>query len=809
MLKNYLTIALRQLRRQRMYSVIKVGGFALSIAACLLIALWIRDELSYDRDWANANRLFRVVSLYNGEKGVSAPGPFAPTLASEFPEVEAAGSLMPNDLFYGAGSNELKRAGDAQNTYEEGFTYADQGVMKALQIPLIYGTPTHLLDAPLTMVITQRKAEKYFPHQDPVGKTFILNNDKDHPYKVTGVIPDFSGKSHLPYDFYLTMKGAVFFPGEENYWGANNHDAYILLKPGVNPNAFAARMYHTIFSKYIIPVMKSYGVKDPKAEEAKGGFELQPVGDIYLKSYNIHDDLPRLGDIRLVWMFGGIAAFILLIACINFINLSTARSAGRAKEVGLRKVVGSQRSSLIAQFLAESMVFSLLSFFLALILARILLPFFNHLAGKSLDIPWGEWWFAPLILLSAGVVGLVAGLYPAFYLSHFKPIKVLKGQLTRGSRNASLRSVLVVFQFTTSIMLIIGTFVIYRQMEFILHKKVGFDKDQVMIVQGTGTLSDKDVRAFKEDLTHLSQVKSVSIGDYLPVNGGKRNGNSFYKWSTAATDAPYFAQFWIADYDYISTMGMHLVEGRNFSRDMAGDTAAMIVNQMFVKKLHLTGDPVGQEINHFGQRLHIIGVLEDFNSESFRDTVNGVALFLGISPGMVSIKTQTADVTTLIPQVTAIWKKAAPDQPIRFTFLDQSYKRMYADVERDGNLLTSFSILAVVIACLGLFALATFMAEQRKKELGIRKVLGASVGNLTALMSKDFVVLVGISVLIASPIAWWGMQKWLQEFVYREEISWWIIAVVGIIAMIIALGTVAFQSMKAALENPIKSLRSE
>ena len=404
---------------------------------------------------------------------------------------------------------------------------------------------------------------------------------------------------------------------------------------------------------------------------------------------------------------------------------------------------------------------------------------------------------------------MAAGLYPAFYLSDFKPIQVLKGQVARGARNSTLRSVLVIFQFTTSIILIIGTFAIYRQMQFIMNKNVGFDKDQVLLIQGTNTMGDDDVRAFKNELLKLSQVKSVSIGDYLPVGGSKRNGNSFYKDGKAQEEKPYFAQFWIADYDYIETMGMHLLEGRNFSKDMASDTAATIINQTFAKKLGLGDHPVGQIIMHYGQKLRVIGVLKDFNFESFRDDIDGVSLFLGLSPSVVSVKMKTADVGNILPQVTALWKKMAPDQPLRYTFMDDSFKNMYADVQKQASIFTSFATLAIIIACLGLFALSAFMAEQRSKEVSIRKVLGASVTELTSLLSRDFVKLVLIALVIASPIAWWGMNKWLQNFIFRIEIHWWFFAIAGLLVIVIALATISFQAIKAAMVNPIKNLRSE
>jgi putative ABC transport system permease protein len=815
MLKSYITIALRQLKKQQMYSVIKIGGFALSIAACLLIALYINDELSYDRQYAHSDRLFRVIRVYKGDKvgrGTDFPAPFPRTLMADFPQVEKAGSLMANPLFYGAGSNEVKTEKQPENTYEEGFTYADQGFMDALAAPVVYGNPAHLLDEPNTVVITRRKAEKYFPGQDPVGKVLYLNNDKAHPYKVSGVIAG-TRLSPLQFDFYLTLKDAVLFPGENDYWGANNHETYVLLKPGVDPKTFAHYMRDQIVSRYMIPNMLESGNKNAAADSKKIDLELQPASEIYLKSHDIYNDLPRHGDIRFVWMFGGIAVFILVIACINFINLSTAHAANRAKEVGLRKVVGSNRSNLIRQFLAEALVYSLFSFILALLLAWAIMPWFNRLADKSLDMPWSQWWLLPVLLVSAIVIGMAAGLYPAFYLSNFKPIKVLKGEVARGGRNSVLRSVLVIFQFTTSVILIVGTFVIYRQMQYILHRKIGFDKDQVLLIQGSNTLADPN--AFKMELSHLAQVKSISISDFIPVSGGKRNGNAFYhfKDGNASTknvsDAPYYAQYWTTDVDYIPTMGMHLLEGRNFSKDMASDSDAVIINQTFAQRMGLGPHPVGQTIKHFSTPMHIIGLVEDFNYESMRDNIEGVCLSLGISSSIISVKTNTAEVGTLIPQVTALWKKFAPDQPIRYTFLDERFRAMYADVQQQGGIFTSFAVLAIIIACLGLFALSAFMAQQRTKEVSIRKVLGATISQLVTMMSRDFVILVLIAFVIATPVAWWGMQQWLQNFIFRIELQWWVFALAGLLVLAIALATISFQAVKTAIMNPVKGLRAE
>jgi putative ABC transport system permease protein len=793
-----------------MYSAIKIGGFALSIAACLLIALYIRDELRYDKNWANADRIYRITGEYNNngkiETGADWPPPMAKALKEDFPEVERSGRLMPHPLFYCAGSNQVRRIDEEQNTFEEGFTYADQSMLDILQVPMVYGNRKQALAEPNTMVISKTKADKYFPNQNPVGKTMILNSDKNRIYKIGGVMQDFPTTSHIRYDFMLTMTDYQLWDNEQAGWGSSNYYTYVLLKPGTDPVQFQNKL-KLIIDKYYVPMMKQGG--NVEADDFAKNVRLlaQPIADVHLRSANIDDGLEK-GDIRFVWLFGAIAIFILVIACINFINLSTAKSANRAKEVGLRKVVGSHRGGLVKQFLTESILFSVLSFIMGLLIAVLLLPYFNTLAAKSLAIPWTAWWLLPLMIGSAIVVGVIAGLYPSLYLSAFKPISVLKGQLSRGSKNSLLRNGLVVFQFTTSIILIIGTLVIYRQTHFMLNKKVGFDKDQVMLIQGTNTLDDK-IESFKNELLKSSEIKSASIGDYLPISGTKRDGNTFYKEGKMKEDIGVFAQKWQVDYDYLKTMGMHMIEGRYFSKEMASDSEAIVINKTMAEELGLK-DPLGQRIENGWQKFTVIGVMDDFNFESMRQTVTPLGLVLSkYNSTIVSVKISGADTKQAISYASNVWKGFSPNQAFRYTFLDESFANMYANVQRTGTIFTSFAVLAIIIACLGLFALSAFMAEQRNKEIGIRKVLGASVSGITAMLSKDFVKLVIISIIVASPVAYWAMTKWLQDFAYRVAISWWMLAVAGLSAIIIALITISFQSIKAALMNPVKTLRTE
>lgn len=810
MIKNYLKIAVRQLIKQKMYSAIKVGGFALSIAACILIGLYIKNEVSYDQSYPDTDRIYRVVEKYahdgKVEKGNDYPAPMGKALKADFPEIEKSARLMPNSLFGGAGSNELRRADQVENTHEEGFSYADQELLDILKTPMVYGDRSKALAEPNTMVISRRKADKYFPGQNPVGKVMYLNNDRTRPYRIGGVMENPPATSHLQFDFLLTLKGIEFYKGEQNNWNASNYPVYILVKPGTDAARLGRRISDDMVKNYILPALQSIGYKDAAIEVKKLSFGLQPISDIHLRSYDIQDEFEH-GDIRFIWLFGAIAGFILTIACINFINLSTAKSANRAKEVGLRKVVGSTRVSLIKQFLAESMLYSVLSFVIGIILAWVLLPYFNVLASKTLHMPWLALWFAPVILLAALIVGVVAGIYPAFYLSSFKPVSVLKGSISSGSKNSLLRNGLVVFQFTTSIVLIISTFVIYNQMQFILNKKVGFDKDQVVMLQGTNTLGDDGVKTLKQELLKLSAVKSVSISDYLPIANTKRNGNQLYNEGKSKVEKAVNSQFWVIDNDYLKTFGVKLVEGNNFSAGDKGDQG-VIVNQTMVKQLNLK-NPIGKVITHGEDAMRIRGVVRDFNFESLRTPVGALCMAYGYSNSIVSVKVGGNDMRNTMEQISSVWKNLSPSQPIRYAFMDERFASMYADVQRMVHIFTSFAILAIIIACLGLFALAAFMAEQRSKEIGIRKVLGASVESITRLLSFDFVKLVLLSILIASPVAWWAMNKWLQDFTYRITISWWIFAVAGIVAIAIAILTVSFQSIKAAIANPIKALRSE
>ncbi|MGB3465399.1 MAG: ABC transporter permease [Cyclobacteriaceae bacterium] len=811
MFRNNLKIAWRSLLKQKLYSAIKIGGFAIGIAASILITIYIAHEVSYDTSFQDSDRIYRVIQggEEDGEPRGSAwfPAPMASVLEEEYPEIEKAGRLNSGALF-GAGSNEVRRVDKQMNMHEEHVVYADQRLLEILKPEFVHGNLSMALNQPNSIVITESKAKKYFDDANPLGKRLIFNNDDEETYEIGGVIKDFPANTHITYDMFISMTKREFWPGEQNYWGAQNYPTYVLLKPGTDIAALETKLM-SIVTKYVLPAYQRSGIVNPEQYTERIKYELQPITDIHLNGSYVEDGIAK-SDVKFVWLFGIIAAFIMIIASINFINLSTAKSASRAKEVGLRKVVGSYRINLIRQFLVESTMYSLLSFIMGLLLAIFMLPFFNRVADKSLSMPVFSWWFFPVILLVIIIIGLISGIYPAFYLSGFKPIDVLKGKLQKGNGKGGFRSLLVIFQFTTSIILIIGTVVIYQQVEFMLNKKLGYDKEQVLLLHGTGTIADK-VPVLKNELMSLQDVQHVSVGDYLPVSGTKRNGNGFWKLGKYETERAVYGQFWRCDADYVETLGIQMVAGRDFEPGRAGDSATAVINQQMVKALNLE-NPIGAYITNGGSRddgLRVIGVMEDFHFESLRGAIEPICLVLGESPGMVTVKVATENMAETITDITEIWETVSPNQPIRVNFLDESYELMYEDVKRSGYIFTSFAVLAIIVACLGLFALSAFMVEQRTKEIGIRLVLGASVNSIFRLLTSNFVRLIIISLVVAIPISYIIMQKWLEDFEYRISLTWDVFLLAGSITIVIAMLTISFESVKAGLMNPAKSLRSE
>lgn len=812
MLKNHLKIAFRQLKKQKFYSAVNIIGLAIGVTCCLLIALFIKDELSYDQQHPNIENLYRVARKVNinESKGIysALPPTISTTLVDEIPEIKKAARINPH--FFNAGNNIIRKEDQKEGFYEDGFVYADQEIFELFDLPLIHGDKENILKDPFNIVITERIAKKYFQNENPVGKTLIFNDEQSQTYKITGVMENIREQSHFHYDFFMSMN--TLDDARNPTWVWNNYYTYVSLENGTTPAQLEGKFKEFVLNNFGPQYKKEFNI-DLKELAANGkGIELfiQPVTDIHLHSVGFQQPYEAQGDFAQVKMFGIIALFILLIALINFINLSTARSANRAKEVGLRKVLGSFQKQLVSQFLTESVLMSVLAFSVGIGFAFLLIPMFNELSGKSLSIPFSEISFFPFLLGGAILTGILAGLYPSFYLSAFQPVKVLKGKLSLGSKSGWLRSGLVVFQFAISITLIVGTVVVYQQMSFINNKKLGFQKDQVLLIQDTHTIFDQ-LSEFKNAIKNLPEAKNATLSSYLPLAGGNRNSVGFVaKGNPNLTDV-IAIQRWMIDEDYFNTLSMNLVDGRNFNQERLADSASVILNQTAVQTYGFSGNPIGQVIStpDGSQDFTVIGVVEDFNFESLKGKIKELALFMGMSSSVVSVKTTAGEMDNLIAKAETTWKSFAPTQPFRYDFLDDRFAKMYKAEDRISKLFGIFSLLAIFIACLGLLALATFMTEQRMKEIGIRKVLGASVPNIVFTLSKSFLIYVILGLLIATPIAWIQMGEWLNNFEYRISLEWWMFVFPGVIAIGIAFLTVGSKSLVAALTNPVDSLKSE
>ena len=804
MINNNLKIAWRNLFKQKLYSLIKIGGFALGIAACLLIALFIQNELSYDKHFKNSERLYRVVMDYNAwnqiGKSVYWPSPFAKALMDEFPEIEVAGRINATEL-YGAGSNQIRRSDKKDNYYEEGLAYADHEMMNLLSINLIYGDDEKILTEANTIVVSKSFADKYFPGENPVGKSLIINDNTDLLYQVCGVFEDFPSTSHLQYQMFVALHPNIFYSGEQTTWGPLNYITYIKVKQETNIRQLEDKL-KLINKKYLATAFEI----DPKIINEKISYILQPIGDIHLHSADIEDNLHH-GDIRFIWLFGIIAAFILLLAGINFINLSTAKSSGRAKEIGVRKAIGAHKSSIVKQFLIESVLYSFISVFIGLLLVIVALPLFNGLTVTSLEIPFTKWWFIPLIMGTGIIIALLSGIYPSLYLSSFKPIDILNGNLKHRKGNGTGRSGLVVFQFATSIALIIATMIVFKQVDYILNKKLGFKKEQVLVLHGTNTLAD-NIEPFKDELLNKSGIESVSISNYIPIEGALRNSNGFNKEGESGKESSVAGQKWLIDYDYIETLGITLLEGRNFSKEFSTDSASIIINKKMANELHFE-TAVGKRISNWNKTWTIIGVVEDFHFETIKQDVGPLCMELGNSSESMLIKISAKETADVLANIESVWDNYSPNQSLRYSFLDTDFELMYSDVQRTGDIFMYFAMLAIIVACLGLFGLAEFITKMRTKEIGIRKINGAKVSEILIMLNKDFLKWVAIAFIIATPIAYYVMNKWLENFAYKTELSWWIFALAGCITLVIALLTVSWQTYRAAHKNPVEALRYE
>lgn len=827
MLKNYLTIAFRNLNKYRFYTGINVFGLAVGVAASLIITLYVIHELSYDRYNEKADRIYRVDSeiKYGGSHWVLAlgPAPLAGAMLNDFPEIEAAVRFRSHSSYL------IKTTDVGTNIKEEKVIWTDNSFFDIFSVPVISGNAKTALSDANSVAISRHIAEKYYPGEDALGKSLILDNV--YHCKITAVYENIPDASHFHFDIMAALVGdtpPVRESKSDNFL-SNNFNTYVLLRKDADPKNLDAKI-PAFINKYMGPQAAAafggeFDVEKFRASGNKLDYYLSPLTNIHLHSDRTGELEPN-GDITYIYLFSAIALFIMMIASINFMNLSTARSANRGKEVGIRKVMGSLRSHLVRQFLTESVLLSIFSFIIALGIAYLFLPAFNSALNKQLFIPYGSGVFYVILFLAALVIGVFAGLYPSFFLSAFKPVNVLKGNMALGMKSGAIRSSLVVFQFVISIFLIIGTITVYRQLNYIQNKKIGFNKEQVIIVHDGYALRHgrknnattfNTIRTFKSEVLKNSSIKQGTISGFLPVTGGDHNSNSFWAGRGKPDSETMVAlNCWAVDYDYAKTLGMNIKAGRDFSEEFISDSSGVILNEAAVKQFNLI-DPIGKEISTFKdidnpnsfESWTVIGVVEDFHYESLKQNISPVAFFPDRSDGAVMFRFEAKNTADVIQSIEKVWKEMAPGEPFNYSFLDEDFGRMYSTEQRVGELFTTFSGLAILIACLGLFALTAFTAEQRTKEIGVRKVLGASVSSIVLLLSKEFGKLILIAFVLAAPIAWYGVDLWLSNYSYKTEIGIFVYMIAGLITFAIAWLTMSFQSLKAARNNPVKSLRSE
>ncbi|RFM28568.1 ABC transporter permease [Deminuibacter soli] len=805
MLKNYFTIAWRNLMRNKAFSFINIFGLATGMAVCLIITLFVSDELSYDKFNTKANRMVRVTfgGKLSGEvvKEAVVMAPVAQTLQHDYPEVEEATRLLKNSPV---------KISYQEKTFEGETTCAvDSNFFSVFTLPFVKGNAQTALTDLNAVVITEDAARRYFGDEDPMGKLLVFKT-YGVTKKVTGVIKSIPANAHFHFDFFSSLADVP--EARSTSFLNGSYYTYLVLAEGFDYKKLQAKLPQ-MTEKYMGPQLKQAIGMDMETFSKKGneaGFYLQPLTDIHLRS-NFAVNLEPGGDIQYVYIFGVTALFMLLIACINFMNLSTAGASKRAKEVGIRKVLGSAKSALIRQFLFESILLAVIASVTGLMLARLGLPVFNHLANKNLSLRFLS---SPLYLAGylafAMVIGMMAGSYPAFFLSSFKPVAVLKSKFI-SRRKTSLRSGLVVFQFFISVMLIIGTVVVYEQLNYIRHMKLGFNKDQVLVLRNTAILGNREA-LLKQQLLNDQRVLNVSNGGYLPV--APIYNDMTLTFPDGNTSLSRRTNVYKIDHRYIATMGMQLAAGRNFSGDLRTDSSCVIVNETLASiygwGVHAAGHTLNFSTNLQGSAkgLQVIGVVKDFNFQSLHEPIGPVMMVLQRNPGLI-IRTKGKDIPGLLSAIKAQWKTFGVDEPVKYSFLDEDYTALYQAEDKTGTILSIFAVLTIFVACLGLFGLATFTAEQRTKEIGIRKTLGANVGQVVMLLSGYFLKLVMIACAFAFPVAWFIMHKWLQDFAYRFSISWWVFVMAGAGAILVALATVSFQAIKAAVANPINSLRTE
>jgi putative ABC transport system permease protein len=825
MLRNYFKVAWRNITRNKVNSFINIAGLAIGMACVILIALYVQDELSYDRSFKNSDHIFQV-NLNGNQDGTdfwtgNTPPTIGPALVSEFAEIESFVRVhMPGDIVVRtAGGNE------AENFFtEKNILAVDSNFFQVFSYNMLDGNPKTCLDKPNTVVLTEETAKKYFGRSDALGKTLLFDS-KQTPFTVTGIISQPPKQMTWQFDMLASISS---YPAVKRFswsWVWLQVNTYVKLKDNISVDKASIAKLESKFPAMVKQKAASAfsRIGQPLDEFYKKGgkwdFHLQPLTQVHLYSANIGSRITTLSDIKYIYIFSAIALFIIILACVNFMNLSTAQSSRRAREVGIRKVLGSERRELIRQFLSEAILFSFISMLVAIALVIAFLEPFNAIAGKSLGFALIFSHFNALyILLLTLITGLLAGSYPAFYLTSFRPVAVLKGlKLFKANLgNLFIRNGLVVFQFTVSTGLIICTLIVYKQLQYIRNKDLGLDKENVIVISNSQRLGSSE-ETFRQQVAKMSSVLSASRTSASPTAINFADGYTPEPASAAETvvkdiSLPSF----VVDNDFVPTLKIKIVQGRNFSPDF-NDSTSVILNESAVKQIGWR-NPIGMYMTYpggNGQRFRVIGVAKDFNLESLHMSVTPFALFhtssktydLGRSWMMARVKPGT--LSSSLAQLESKWKKFAPASPFDYSFLDEDFNALYRSDLRMGSIFTIFTVLSIFVGCLGLFGLAAYTAERRTKEIGIRKVLGASVHGLIALLSKDFIRLVLLSALIAFPLAWYGMNKWLEDFAFRISMQWSLFFPAALLAIVIAFLTVSTQAFRAAAANPVKSLRTE
>lgn len=797
MFKNYFIISLRNLLSKKFYAVINILGLSIGLTCCMFIFLYVDHELSYDTFHIEKDRIYRVITTFT-EAGTeinyaSTQIPLATELEEKYSQIEKAVRFieLERKLF----TNPKRDV----RFYEENFYYADSSVFEVFNFPLIAGDPITALTQPNTAVVTQSTAQKYFGNEDPIGQSFINESNGDI-YQVTGLLEDIPSNSHLTFDALLSF---TTLPEEFAGWGSWYPITYLLLKRNTSLQE-VEQVLTKVNKEHVMPIFENYGITI--------NYWLQPLTDIHLKS-SFGDDAGESGDISYIYTFVAIAFFMLIIASINYMNLATAHATRRAKEVGVRKTMGSVRSQLISQFLTESILITMVALLLSWMVVIVLFPYFNQFTGIEIDI---SYLLQPqIVVVCMGItllVGILGGSYPAFYLSHFNPALVLKGNITRGRGNALLRKALVVVQFAISIAMLICTWVVYDQLQYMQEKDLGFKQNQVLALTMPDSTIQTNYPLLYNRLKDHANVLEVS------TSSAKPGDDMFY--SIMDVDSPEGVvdrgvDYYWAGYDFVETMGMNIVEGRNFSRDYATDTAAVLVNEAMVANMQWE-NPIGKRFAFDdgneetpNPTYRVVGVVQNFHQQSLYSPIEPLAIFFGEPNYYLNIKIAPQDIKSTLSFIEDSWAKVNTGKPFSYNFLDQDFQSQYQADQKRGQIFTFFSALTVVIACLGLLGLTAYTTEQRAKEIGIRKVIGASVTSIIGLIYKDFLVLIVVAILIAFPVAYVFMNDWLQSFAYQTELKWLTFVASALLALVITMSAISFHTLRAAMSNPVNSLRNE